>query len=137
MAGGFGFFGRFGSGRGFFRRFPRVAAARPYAQRFLGRYGAWAAFGVRFLVGMRIAGAVSIGAARFPRTRFALANAAGAVVWAVAVASAGYVFGSAFTLALERARHVELAAFVALAVIGGVIVALTRRRRRRRWLSGR
>ena len=124
-------------GDAFFHRFPRVAAARPYAQRFLGRYGAWAAFGVRFLVGMRIAGAVSIGAARFPRTRFALANAAGAVVWAVAVASAGYVFGSAFTLALERARHVELAAFVALAVIGGVIVALTRRRRRRRWLSGR
>ena len=60
----------------FFARFPRLAVARPHATALLDRYGAWAAFGVRFLVGMRITGAIAIGAAGFPPWRFAVANAA-------------------------------------------------------------
>ena len=124
-------------GDALFRRFPRLAVARPRAQAVLERHGAWAAFGVRFIVGMRIVGAVSIGAARFPPMRFAAANAAGALVWAAAGATAGYAFGSAFTLVLERARHYELAAFLVIAVIGGAVVALMRRGRQRRRNPGR
>lgn len=123
-------------GDAFFRRFPKLERARPHATRFLDRFGAWAAFGIRFMVGMRIAGVIAIGAARFPRGRFAAANAAGALTWATLGASAGYVFGQAFTLFLERARHYELAAFAVLAVAATVVVLLLRKRRKRRWLAG-
>ena len=113
-----------------FARFPRLAAARPRVNALLDRYGAWAAFGVRFLVGMRLAGAIAIGAAGLSPARFLVANAAGAIVWAMAIAGAGYAFGHAFTLFLERARHLELAAFGVLGVIGAAVVLVLRRRAR-------
>jgi len=122
-------------GDAFFARFPKLARAKPHAKRFLDRHGAWAAFGIRFMVGMRIAGVIAIGAAHFSRGRFAMANAAGAIVWSVLGAGAGYLFGQAFTLFLERARHYELAAFLVVAAIGAAAVALVRKGRRRRWLS--
>ena len=117
-------------GETIFARHPRLAALRPRATQLLDKYGGWAAFGLRFMVGMRLAGAIAIGAAGFPQHRFLPANAAGATVWAVLIGSAGYAFGQAFTLFLERARHLELAAFAALAVIGVVTVSLLRKRRR-------
>ena len=118
-----------------FDRFPALAALRPRAKALVDRYGAWAAFGVRFLVGMRLAGAISIGAAGFPQHRYVPANAAGAIVWAVLVCGAGYAFGQAFTLFLARARHLELGAFAVVAVIAlGAVIAL--RKRRRQWAAG-
>jgi len=117
-------------GEKIFAKHPKLAALRPRANRLLDKYGGWAAFGVRFMVGMRLAGAIAIGAAGFPQRRYVPANAAGAIAWAVLIGSAGYAFGQAFTLFLERARHLELAAFAALAVIGFVTVFLLRRRRR-------
>ena len=114
-----------------FTRFPKLASLRPRARHLLDRYGAWAAFGLRFMVGMRLAGAISIGAAGFPLRRFLPANAAGAIVWAVAIGTAGYVFGQAFTLFLERARHYELAAFAVVAAIAAGAVYWMRRRRRK------
>ena len=116
-----------------FERFPRLALARPHAARLAHDYGAWAAFGVRFLVGMRLVGAITIGAIGLSPARFMMANAAGAIVWALAIGGAGYAFGQAFTMFLERARHLELAAFAVLAVIGVIAVVLLRRTERRRF----
>ena len=65
----------------------RAAAARQ--PRCSTSYGGWAAFGIRFMVGMRLAGAIAIGASGFPQRRFMPANAAGAIVWAVLIGSAG------------------------------------------------
>ena len=114
-----------------FARFPKLAALRPRARSLLDRYGAWAAFGVRFLVGMRLAGAITIGASGFPQRRFLPANAAGAIVWATAIGAAGYAFGQAFTLFLERARHLELAAFAVVGAIAVLAVWVMRRRQRK------
>ena len=118
-------------GERIFSAHPKLAALRPRAKRLIDKYGAWAAFGLRFMVGMRLAGAITIGAAGFPQRRFLPANAAGAIVWASAIGGAGYVFGQAFTVFLERARHLELWAFAVLAVGGMAAVYLLRRRRRR------
>ena len=114
-----------------FARFLKLAAAKPRVAALLDRHGAWAAFGLRFLVGMRIAGAIAIGASGFPQRRFMPANAAGAIVWAVAIGSAGYAFGQAFTIFLERARHYELAAFGVVAAIVALAVIYFRKRRRK------
>jgi membrane protein DedA with SNARE-associated domain len=114
------------------RAIPKLAALRPRATQLLDKYGGWAAFGFRFMVGMRLAGAIAIGAAGFPQHRYLPANAAGAIVWAVLIGSAGYAFGQAFTLFLERARHLELAAFAVLAVIG-VVTGLHAQAPQRQW----
>jgi len=79
---------------------------------------------------MRLAGAIAIGASGFPQRRYLPANAAGAIVWAVLIGCAGYAFGQAFTLFLERARHLELAAFAVLLALGSVTVFMLRRRKR-------
>ena len=118
-------------GEKIFASHPKLAALRPRAKQLLDRYGAWAAFGLRFVIGMRLAGAISIGAAGFPERRFLPANAAGAIVWAIVIGSAGYAFGQAFTLFLERARHLELAAFAVLAAIAAATVYALRKRRRK------
>ncbi|MEO8486647.1 MAG: DedA family protein [Betaproteobacteria bacterium] len=115
-----------------FARFPRLEPVRPNVVSLLDRYGAWATFGIRFLVGMRLAGAIAIGAAGFPQRRFLPANAAGAIVWATAIGCAGYAFGQAFTLFLARARHLELGAFAVVAVFGVAAVLGMRRRVRKR-----
>jgi membrane protein DedA with SNARE-associated domain len=52
-------------------------------------------------------------------------------VWAVAIGSAGYAFGQAFTLFLERARHLELAAFGVVAVIVAAATIYLRSGRRK------
>jgi membrane protein DedA with SNARE-associated domain len=118
-------------GDAIFARFPRLASVRPRAKQFLDRHGSWAAFAIRFMVGMRLAGAIAIGASGFPPRRFMLANAAGAAVWAVVVGIAGYAFGQAFTVFLARARHLEMAAFAVVAVVGAVVVVVVRKRVRR------
>ena len=115
-----------------FSRFPALARARQRSAGLIDRHGAWAAFAVRFMVGMRLAGAIAIGASGFPPARYAIANAAGAVVWAVAIGGAGYAFGQAFTVFLARARHLELYAFAAAAAVALVVVILLRARERRR-----
>jgi membrane protein DedA with SNARE-associated domain len=115
-----------------FERVPFLARARPHAVALLDRWGGRLAFLVRFMVGMRIAGPIAIGAAGFPYLRYVFPNAAGAVVWATTIASAGYVFGHAFTVFLERARHYELAAFALLAAVALGVFAWRRRRAARR-----
>jgi membrane protein DedA with SNARE-associated domain len=118
-------------GERIFAAHPKLARLRPRAKRVFDRYGAWAAFGLRFMVGMRLAGAITIGASGFPQRRFLPANAAGAIVWATAIGSAGYVFGQAFTLFLERARHLELAAFGVIALVAVAALYAMRRKQRK------
>jgi membrane protein DedA with SNARE-associated domain len=119
-------------GETIFTAHPKLAALRPRAKRVVDRYGTWAAFGLRFMVGMRLAGAITIGASGFPQRRFLPANAAGAIVWASAIGGAGYVFGQAFTVFLERARHLELWAFAVVGLVATVAVVVLRKRQRKR-----
>ncbi len=114
-----------------FDRFPRLKRAEHRIKGIIAKYGAYAAFAIRFLVGLRIAGPIAMGAGHMPLMKFAPANAAGAIVWAVLFAAAGYVFGAAFTRVLEHAKHFEEAAFAVIAVIGVITLSILRRRAKR------
>ncbi|MBS0320597.1 MAG: DedA family protein [Proteobacteria bacterium] len=114
-----------------FDRFPRLRRAEHRIKALVAKYGAYAAFGIRFLVGFRIAGPIAMGASRMPELKFAPANAAGAIVWATLFAAAGYIFGEAFTRVLEHAKHFEEVAFAVLAVAGVVTLSVLRRRAKR------
>lgn len=118
-------------GRQMFARWPVLARAKPRVDALVERYGRWAAFGVRFLVGMRIAGPVAMGASGMSLLRFAPPNALGALVWALCIGIAGYVFGTAFTRVLAHARRYEEWAFAGLAVAGVVIGVVLHLRSRR------
>jgi len=97
--------------------------------RHLERHQILIMLGFRFVYGIRVVTPVVIGLSRIPAARFAVCNALGAAVWAVAVAWGGYLLGNAVNVFLENARAAELAAFGLVAVLG---LGLWLRRRRRR-----
>jgi membrane protein DedA with SNARE-associated domain len=98
-------------------RSPRLARAQPLILEKLTRHATWVVFMLRFAWGLRIASPLVIGATGLPAMRFALPNAAGAVVWAIVIGGAGYAFGAAFSGLIEHAKKYEAIAFGILAVL--------------------
>jgi len=97
------------------------------------RHGAWAVFVARFVFGARIATFLSAGTFGVSVAAFAIADAAGAVLFVAAMVTLGYVFAhEAERLAAEvgRAEHwILLGGLVALAV--GVVLRVVAAR----WFS--
>ena len=89
----------------------------------------------RFMYGLRIAGAVTIGTTDFPWLRFVLLNAASALIWAVVWVSLGYVCGQAIEALFGRLGnllHFALAGVaVCICVVMLTIIAAKRRRGQR------
>jgi membrane protein DedA with SNARE-associated domain len=109
------------------RRFDRAEGA-------ILRYGAWAVFGARFVIGLRILAGPLAGGVRMRYRDFLAANAAGALLWGVTMGLAGYVLGSSWHRLLSFARDVDVAALIVVAVIALIGFArmwLGRRRRSR------
>lgn len=115
-------------------RLPRLAAAIPRVDRLLARWSWIAVIALRFMYGLRIAGPVLIGAGTMPAWEFVVANAIGAILWAVVLGSLGYAAGHAVERILGNVVEAEkmllaLAAIIVVAVF--VVHALMRRRARR------
>lgn len=72
----------------------------------------------RFLYGLRIAGPIAIGMSRVSASRFAVLNLVSALVWAVVIGAAGYLFGEAVERILMDIRKVEEILFAFLAIAG-------------------
>lgn len=64
--------------------------------RFFERFGPMAVAAARFVAGVRVVAAFSAGIGRMRWGVFLVFNALGAAVWAATMASAGYLFGSAW-----------------------------------------
>ena len=73
--------------------------------------------GFRFLYGLRTVTPFLIGASRVPPLRFLLLNITGAAIWAIAIGSAGYIFGHALELVLVEVQRYEIWVFVAVILI--------------------
>ncbi len=76
--------------------------------RLVERWGPPVVVMVRFAYGLRIAGPVIIGTSRFSAVQFALYNALGAIVWAVLIASLGWLFGNTVERLLGDIHRFEL-----------------------------
>jgi len=63
---------------------------------------------------------------KISRTRFALYNAVGAVLWAVLIAGIGWVFGGAAERVLGKMQHLE--AWLLLALVSVVAISWWRRK---------
>src|SRR5919201_5481848 len=68
------------------------------AEEYFDRYGIWTIFFARFISGLRVVGALAAGTAGMPWLRFLLANAGGALTWAVTISLLGYFFGHSWEL---------------------------------------
>lgn len=71
---------------------------------------------VRFAYGLRTVGPLVIGMGPIPAWRFALFNAIGALLWALLVGGAGWLFGHAAEVALRQMRSYQGGLLLALAV---------------------
>jgi membrane protein DedA with SNARE-associated domain len=88
--------------------------------RFFERHGPKTVFFARFITGLRVVGAVLAGGSGLPWRTFLFYNAAGAVVWCVAVSTAGYLLGRSWQLLeawIGRLSLIGLLIAVVLAVV--------------------
>ena len=110
----------------------RIGLTRPrLAQfdRFFDRHGARTVFIARFITGLRVFGAVLAGASGLPWQKFLFYNAAGAVVWSIAVATAGYSLAYSWAT-LER--WIGRTGLIGLALVVSILVIGVLRARRNR-----
>ena len=111
--------GRFG-GRPFVLRWGRYALVTPerlgHAEAFFARHGGSAVFLSRFIVGLRVFGALVAGTSRMPWRRFALYNVLGGAVWAAAAVSLGYFLWASISLVEHWVGRVSLSLVAALAL---------------------
>lgn len=118
-------------------RYPTWNARIDRARQLLERYHQPLLLVFRFLYGLRSVIPFAVGLSRIRAVQFVALNVAGAAVWAVLVAVAGYTFGSAVEAVIRDIKHYELGAMALVAAVGvGVWVAYFYRKRRRR-LKGR
>jgi membrane protein DedA with SNARE-associated domain len=84
-------------------------------------------FLARFVSGLRVVAAIGAGVSRVPWPKFALVNAAGAIVWGTAIALLGFVFGQSWPL-LEHWVGGTGLVLIAIAVAAIIFVVLRHRR---------
>ena len=113
--------GRFQGGR-VRRRFPVVARVAPRIDPWLQRHQNWLIIGMRFMIGLRTAAPLMIGAARISPLRFASLNLIGAAIWSVVVATGGYFFGSAIERALEQLHLIDGWIFAGAGLLASLLV---------------
>jgi len=85
----------------------------------------------RFLYGLRTVAPFVIGMSSVPVKKFILLNAAGALVWASAIASGGYFFGRALEVLIGKLKSYEMYIMGSVAMVGLSIWVFHFYRRRR------
>lgn len=74
--------------------------------------------GFRFLYGLRTITPFTLGASKVPLRLFIPLNLAGALIWALAIGTAGYLFGQTLEVFLGDIKRYERWAFAALVGVG-------------------
>jgi len=75
----------------------------------------------RFLYGLRTVTPFVIGMSAVSISKFVILNAIGALVWAVAVGSGGFLFGHVLESVIGKVKHYELR-IMGLIVASGILV---------------
>lgn len=99
--------------------------------RFFERHGARTVFIARFITGLRVFGAVLAGASGLRWPKFLFYNATGAIVWALAIASAGYALAHSWDTLERWIGRSGLIGLVVAAIVVTVGVLRARRSRSR------
>jgi membrane protein DedA with SNARE-associated domain len=123
-------------------RFPRLKLRAERVFSHLHRHGFLISFAFRFVYGFRILAPLLLGASRMGRTRFALLNCLGALIWATLIACLGRLMGEALVLLMKELKT-EILHWLP-EILGGLLVLVglirlivwqVRRRRAQRILA--
>lgn len=85
----------------------------------------------RFFYGLRTIIPFALGMSNVRTERFFLMNAVGALVWAVVVGTAGYLFGATLEALLRYVDHIERQVILSIAATGILVWAFHTFRKRR------
>ena len=94
-------------GRPLLDRRPQWAGRITKVQEWLARFESMLIIIIRFMPGLDTIGTVAIGMSRISVPRFTVLNALGALLWAAALAVAGYLLGNLLELILGDLEAVE------------------------------
>lgn len=100
------------------RRRPAWKARIEKARGLLDRHGTILILVFRFLYGLRSITPFVVGMSTIPAPRFFLLNVLGALVWAVAIGTGGYIFGGALEGFLGNVKRYEAIVFLVIAILG-------------------
>jgi membrane protein DedA with SNARE-associated domain len=115
-------------GRQILARFPSIQARATRVGALVIRHQNWLIVFIRFMYGLRVAGPILLGMTEVSHVRFAVINLLGAMIWALLIGGAGYLFGQAVEMFLHDAKRYE--AFLLAALLGlGICVWIYRRYR--------
>jgi membrane protein DedA with SNARE-associated domain len=110
-------------------RSARLTELQPAVRARLERHAAWMAFCVRFAIGFRTAVPLLLGAGEMAPRRFVGLNLLGAILWAVAYGSLGFLSGSMVTGFLDQTqRHLPVLVVVIVVVLAILLLARMLRR---------
>lgn len=111
------FIGRI-KGQEMLRKHPKWQARADRVHHYLERYHDMIMLGFRFIYGIRIMTPFVLAMnPRIKTRRFVIFNACGALIWSIAVAGGGYLFGHAIEIILNDIKNCQIWIIVAIAVI--------------------
>ena len=113
--------------------FPRLLPVFERANVLIERYHEVLIVGIRFLYGFRTVGPMALGMSVVVAWRFMLFNALGAVIWAIGIGAAGYLFGNALALFFHDFKKVEQTLLVAILLAGFIVWGWRRYKFRRKF----
>jgi membrane protein DedA with SNARE-associated domain len=113
-------------------RRPAWKAKAEKVHKMMNRFETPMILSFRFLYGLRTVAPFVIGMSPVSAKKFILLNAAGALVWAAAVASGGYLFGHALEVFIGKLKAYEIYVIGGIAIVGILIWIFHFYRRRRR-----
>jgi membrane protein DedA with SNARE-associated domain len=102
--------------------------ALPPAERFFQKHGAKAVFFGRFIAFLRVTAAWLAGISRMTWWRFLIWNAAGGILWAIAISLLAYEFGKAAGDAVSRYGLFAVGAIAVLVVVGFFVMRFWKKR---------
>ena len=124
----FFFLGRYARDTRFIRT---ITGKKAFAKalRFIERHPVGFIFAFRFMWGFRTVSPIALGTTRVPGRLFVPLNALAAIIWAIVVASVGYVFAGSLSALGVHIRSIEHYALIilAIAIIAGAAAWLVRR----------
>jgi membrane protein DedA with SNARE-associated domain len=99
-------------------RFPSAQGYVRHATRLIERYQVWAIFFIRFMYGVRTVGPMVFGMSQVSWRLYVMLNLASSLIWASAIAGAGYLFGQVVESFLHDLKRYEWALLLILAAMG-------------------
>ncbi|HEV7928947.1 MAG TPA: DedA family protein [Nitrosospira sp.] len=112
-------------------RFPSMQSRAARAKTLLHRHHLPLMLSIRFMYGVRTPGLIAMGMCKISSLRFFALSLVTAILWAVGVVGAGYLFGGAMEQVLMNLGYYQLWLAGAMLLCGSIWFLLARRARAR------